>query len=177
MFRVSGDVTVGRRVFDKADFYLRRGDRKRLGRLLRKHPYLLNSQKSMLIYRAVWQYHKMLPWLLAQGVHPDCKLHPTDGTPLMHAAAEGNLESMRLLLDHGADPNARNENNEVPLGYACSYEQWDAAELLIKRGADVNGIEREGMTHLDWMTIAKKEPGIQKLRSLGGLLFEELKRE
>lgn len=174
MFHVSGDMTVGKRVFDKADFYLRRGDRKRLGRLLRKHPYLLNSTKSMLVYRAVWQYHKMLSWLLAQGVHPDCRSYPTDGTPLMHAAAEGDLESMQLLLDYGADPNARNESNEVPLGYACCYEQWDAAELLIKRGADVNGIEEEGMTHLDWMTIGNKEPGIQMLRALGGLRFDKV---
>lgn len=167
---------MGKRVFDKSDFYLRRGDRKRLARLLRKHRYLLNSQNSMLVYRAVWQFHGMLAWLLAQGVHPDCKMSPTDGTPLMHAAAEGDLESMRLLLDFGADPNARNERNELPLGYACSYEQWEAAQLLVERGADVNGIEREGMTHLDWMTIGNKEPGIQMLRSLGGLLADELKR-
>lgn len=168
---------MGKRVFDKADFYVCRCDRKHLRRLLRKHPYLLNSQNSMLIYRAVWQYRTMLPWLLAQGVHPDSKMNSTDGTPLMHAAAEGDLESMRLLLDHGADPNARNGNNEVPLGYACSYEHWEAARLLIQRGADVNGIEREGMTHLDWMTIGKRESGIQVLRELGGLLFEELQRK
>ena len=90
---------MGKRVFDKADFYLRRGDRKRLGRLLRKHLYLLNSQNSMLVYSAVWQYRGMLPWLLTQGVHPDCNMYPGDNTPLMHAAAEGQLEEMRLLLD------------------------------------------------------------------------------
>jgi ankyrin repeat protein len=165
---------MGKRVFDKADFYLRRGDRKRLGRLLRKHRYLLNSQNSMLVYRAVWQFQGMLPWLLAQGVHPDCKMSPTDGTPLMHAAAEGELHTMRLLLDHGADPNARNDRNELPLGFACSYEQWEAAELLVERGADVNGIEEEGKTHLDWLAIAKSERGIQVLRALGGRSYVEL---
>ena len=165
---------MGKRVFDKADFYLRRGDRMRLGRLLRKHPYLLNSHNSMLVYCAVSIHRRMLPWLLAQGVHPDCNMHSGDNTPLMHAAAEGQLEEMRLLLDHGADPNARNENNELPLGYACSYEQWEAAELLVKRGADVNGIEREGMTHLDWTTLCNRERGIQTLRALGGLPSDEL---
>ena len=143
---------MGKRVFEKADFYLRRGNRKRLGRLLRRHRYLLNSQNSILVYRAVWQCKKMLPWLLAQGVHPDCKMYATDNTPLMSAASDGDLETTRLLLDHGADPNARNGHNEVPLGYACSYGQWEAAKLLVERGADVNGIEREGMTHLEWMT-------------------------
>lgn len=168
---------MGKRVFDKAGFYIRRGDRKRLGRLLRRHRYLLNSQDSMLVYLAVWQYHGMLPFLMAQGVHPDCKMGPTDGTPLMSAAAEGELDSMRCLLDYGADPNARNGSNEVPLGYACSYEQWDAARLLLERGADVNGIERPGRTHLDWMTIAGREQGVQLLRSFGGKLFEELNQQ
>ena len=167
---------MGRRIYEKADYYLSRGDRKRLSRLLRRHRYLLNSQNSMLVYRAVWQFHDMLPWLLAQGVHPDCKMSPADGTPIMHAAADGDLKSMELLLQHGADPNARNEDNELPLGYACSYEQWGAARLLIERGADVNGIEREGLTHLDWMTLGEKEQGIELLRSFGGKLFAELDR-
>ncbi len=167
---------MGRRVFEKACFYLCRSDRKRLGRILRKHRYLLDSQTSMLVYHAVWQYRRMLPWLLAQGVHPDCKMSPSDGTPLMTAAANGDLESMRLLLDHGADPHARNESNELPLGYACSYGQWEAAKLLVERGADVNGIEREGRTHLDWVTNGRDEKGIQLLRSLGGVLHAELVR-
>ena len=161
---------MGKRVVEKADFYLRRGDRKRLGRLLRKRRYA-QPLTAWLVYRAVWQYRQMLPWLLAQGVHPDCRLHPDDGTPLMAAVAGGDLEAMRLLLDHGADPNARNENNELPLGFACSYGQWDAAQLLVERGANVNGIEDEGMTHLDYVT---DERGIHVLRALGGLRHDEL---
>ncbi len=51
-----------------------------------------------------------------------------------------------------------------------------AAELLVEPGANVNGIEREGMTHLNWMTICNKERGIQTLRTLGGLLCDELDR-
>ena len=104
-------------------------------------------------------------------------MSPTEGTPLLHAAAEGDLESMRVLLDHGADPNARNGRNESPLGYACSYEKWEAAKLLVERGADVNGIEREGRTHLDWVTEGRDEQGIQLLRSLGGVLYAELGRD
>ena len=167
---------MGQRIFDKADFYLSRGNRQRLGRLIRKHRYLLNSQNSMLVFRAVWQYHSMLAWLLEQGVHPDCKMSPNGGTPLMHAAANGDLNSMRLLLQYGANPNARNENNELPLGYACSYEQWEAARVLIELGADVNGIEREGLTFLDWMIMANKEQGIELLRARGGLTFSDLEK-
>lgn len=95
----------------------------------------------------------------------------------MHAASDGDLATTRLLLDHGADPNARNGSNELPLGYACSYEQWEAAKLLVERGADVNGIEREGRTHLDWVTDKRNEQAIQMLRSLGAVLFVELDRD
>ncbi len=161
---------MGKRVIDKADFYLRRGDRKRLGRLLRKRRYA-PPLVAWLVFRAVWQYRGMLPWLLDQGAPPDCKLDPGDGTPLMDAAVTGDLEAMRLLLDHGADPNARNGRNELPLGFACSYQQWEAAKLLVERGANVNGIEDEGMTHLDYV---RDEEGIRVLRALGGLLYEEV---
>lgn len=167
---------MGQRIFDKADFYLRRRNRKKLRRLLTKYRYLLNSTHSMLVYRAVWQFHNMLSWLLEQGVHPDCKMSPTDGTPLMHAAADGNLEALSLLLKHGANPNARNENNEVPLGYALSYDQWEAARFLLEHAADVNGIERDDMTHLDCMTLCQKEQGIELLRAHGGKTFAELNK-
>ncbi len=166
---------MGKRIFEKADFYLRRRNRKRLGRLLRKHRYLLNSDNSMLVYRAVWQYQSMLPFILSRGVHPDCKMSPSDGTPLMHAAAAGDLKTMRLLLEHGANPNARNSRNELPLGFACSYEHWEAAKLLVEFGADINGIESTEHTHLDWLTLAKNEQGIKTLRALGGLLYAELR--
>ena len=175
-FAVSEFRPVGKRIFERADFYLSRGDRKRLGRLLLRHPYLLASQNSMLVYRAVWQYRGMLRWLLSHGVHPDCKMSPTDGTPLMHAAAEGDVESIRLLLEYSADPNARNERNESPLGYALSYGHLEAAKLLVQRGADVNGIEYEGKTHLDWETICGREQAAQVIRSLGGLPYAELDR-
>src|ERR671927_265729 len=36
-------------------------------------------------------------------------------TPLMHAAAFGDLETMKLLLDAGADVNARNDSNGTAL--------------------------------------------------------------
>ena len=82
----------------------------------------------------------MLPWLLQHGVHPDCRLGADGNTPLMQAACKNELDTMRLLIDAGADVKARNEENETPLGFACAWNQWKAAELLIDCGADVNAI-------------------------------------
>src|SRR5215472_17730617 len=57
-------------------------------------------------------------------------------TPLMHAAAFGNLETLKLLLDAGADVNARNDFNATALLWAA--RDPEKAQLLIARGADVN---------------------------------------
>ena len=53
-------------------------------------------------------------------------------------------EVAELLLDHGADVNAKNDFGQTPLHYADSEE----AELLLDRGADVNAKDDIGQTPL-----------------------------
>lgn len=40
-------------------------------------------------------------------------------TPLHYSAKEGQLESIRLLLRYGADPNARDGDGYTPVHYVC----------------------------------------------------------
>jgi len=47
-------------------------------------------------------------------------------TPLHYAATYGSVESVRILLDHGADPNARNRSGATPLISGASV----ACEIL-----------------------------------------------
>jgi ankyrin repeat protein len=67
-------------------------------------------------------------------------------SPLMYAAALGSLESMRLLLDAGADPNAANDFAATPLMWCAG----DAAKvrLLLSKGANVNARSNLGRTAL-----------------------------
>jgi ankyrin repeat protein len=67
-------------------------------------------------------------------------------SPLMHAAAFGNLETVRLLLDAGADVNAHNDFDATALLW--SARDPDKARLLIERGANVNVQSRQGRTPL-----------------------------
>ena len=67
-------------------------------------------------------------------------------TPLMHAAAFGNLETLKLLLDAGADVNARNDFDATALLWAA--RDPEKARLLIEHGADVNAQSKQGRTPL-----------------------------
>jgi len=78
---------------------------------------------------------------------PGAKARDARGnSPLMYAAVLGSLESMRLLLDAGADPNVANNFAATPLMWCAG----DAAKvrLLLSKGANVNARSNLGHTPL-----------------------------
>ena len=85
--------------------------------------------------------------------------HMTGATALMLAAKAADVEVMRLLLDHGADPTINTEDDITPL-MAASGISWasnqdraseaqvlEAVRLLVEElGADVNAVSGVGET-------------------------------
>jgi ankyrin repeat protein len=80
-----------------------------------------------------------------------------DQTPLHRASYFGNVEIVRLLLDHGADPEANAEGNKglKPL-HLVSYGKYRSqadgvrvAQLLLDRGAKVNARRNDRRTPLN----------------------------
>jgi len=67
---------------------------------------------------------------------------------LLGAAASGDIQSVRRLLDQGADVNARDELGQTPLHHAACSGHKDVAELLIRRGAVVTARDSVGRTPL-----------------------------
>jgi len=60
-------------------------------------------------------------------------------TPLLHAARQGHLEAMELLLDRGAEVDkVGGGDGTTPLLIATLNGQFDAAMLLLERDADPN---------------------------------------
>jgi len=77
--------------------------------------------------------------------------------PVMKVAdsESGNLEILKLLLDHGADPNGRIPKEErptirTPLAAAWFHHRQDMMELLVEKGANVNFQSFDGHTLLMW---------------------------
>jgi ankyrin repeat protein len=167
---------MGKRRERKAYNLVWRGNRRRLRQLLRKHKDLQTSDEAMLVYAAIWENRGMLRWLLEHGVSPDCRMGSNGNTPLMQAAADGDMWVMRLLLEFGANPNALTKYTENPLGFAVTWNQPAAVKLLASAGADVNNIEDSGpgRTQLDIAETSSYLEVASALREAGGKRYSEL---
>ena len=61
-------------------------------------------------------------------------------TGLHSAARAAQVDAVRLLLGHGADPNAREEgDNTYPLHWAAAHGHLDTVRALLDAGGDVHG--------------------------------------
>ncbi len=86
-------------------------------------------------------------------------------TPLMWAAHHNDVRMVRLLLERGADPNASTYFGN-PLSHACWSDSFEAAELLIARGANVNARDAVAdFTPLHW-AAGTESPGPQLVQLL-----------
>jgi parvulin-like peptidyl-prolyl isomerase len=60
------------------------------------------------------------------------------GTPLYFAAAKGNLEIVKFLLEHKANPNKKTSVSGTPIHSASAYGHLEIVKLLVEAGADKN---------------------------------------
>ncbi len=75
--------------------------------------------------------------LLEYGADPDDDADNPFGVRPVHAAgAAHDHETMRLLLEAGADPNLRQKGGFVPLHEAAHSDDVEMARLLLDHGAD-----------------------------------------
>lgn len=69
-----------------------------------------------------------------------------DGVSFVQSVELGDVETVRLFLKAGMDPNVKGENERTPLHAAANFDYREIAEMLIAQGADVNATNKRGTT-------------------------------
>lgn len=140
--------------------------------------------------------------LLARGADPNAKLaKPTPrfsnegggyralgSTPLFMAASNGDTETMKVLVEAGADPNARNTDESTVLITAVGRPSGDAQDpipqavalagvtLAISMGIDVNAVDKAGETALHTAAYLGHDQVIKFLVAHGASVNQRNKR-
>ena len=76
--------------------------------------------------------------MLESGFDLEREINKEGWRPLMFAAAEGRLQTVRLLLELGANVNATNDLGRTALMFASIYGYEEIAAVLLDVGADPN---------------------------------------
>jgi ankyrin repeat protein len=80
--------------------------------------------------------------------------NPQQNQPLHAALAlQGDLETIRQLLDAGAHVNATQAGGFAPLHSAASGGRREAAELLVARGAEPAQVDHQGKRPADYARL------------------------
>jgi ankyrin repeat protein len=77
--------------------------------------------------------------------------YPTYGdsrSAIMKATETGNLEIFEILMNHGADLEAKDGNGQNPFILAARYESFEIMDALIERGVDLKAMDHEGRNAL-----------------------------
>jgi uncharacterized protein len=105
---------------------------------------------TALHYGAFFDHPELVAVLLEHGADVASEAaNPSRVQPLHSAIAARGFEVTRLLLVHGADPNARQQGGFTPLQGAAGADRRDLVELLLAHGARRDDRADDGRTAAD----------------------------
>ena len=96
-----------------------------------------HKNMTPLLWAMACHNHAGIEALLQHGADPNLKMTEDGETPVFLAAGGDSVETLRLLLKYGGNPNVRNSVDSA-LSNAVLRRQMDNYDLLLEMGADIN---------------------------------------
>jgi ankyrin repeat protein len=91
--------------------------------------------RTALLYASSGPFEETVTLLLTRGAEVNAQGSLEGFTALMTAAAEGQVEVVRRLLDHGADRSIEDTDGDTALTFARQNGHSEVVELLESRPA------------------------------------------
>lgn len=110
---------VRRGITASPEDYARLGDKERLAALIAEQPELARSDE-LLVAAVDFRHRELARWLLGLGADPNAHTARQSRQTALHCAAwNGDLETVQMLVEAGADISVRDpEHDSTPWGWA-----------------------------------------------------------
>jgi ankyrin repeat protein len=146
------------------------GQTKRVEALIKEAPALVSTYSpdgfTALSLAAFFGHAETVNALLAAGAPVNAASRETMKlTPLASALAVQRNDIARTLIDHGADVNAKGDNDVTPLHTAAARGNLDSAKLLLEHGADINAVTKDGKAPIAYAQERNHPEMVEFLRS------------
>lgn len=130
---------------------------------------------NMAYYAVKAKQPEILSYLIKKGA--DIKSRTKEDLHLLHVAAvENSFMCAEILIDSGESPNVTGFNNgpdgvveTTPLILASELGALETIEVLVRKGADINYINKKGRTALFWAKKAGQTKVAKLLESHGAI--------
>jgi cytohesin len=118
-------------------------------------------------WAATFNKREAVELLLANKANMNIKVERYGWTPLRLAVIHGHMAAAEALLNGGADPNAKDDENIPLLNQAVIRGKKEMIELLLDKKADLNTKDSERETALDEAEEQGNKEIIELLRQHG----------
>lgn len=129
---------------------------------------ITNSRGQSVLENAVEMGHKEVTARLIEQLKAE-NVDPSNMTSaVIFAANKGNAEMLQILGDGGVPLEFRGADGFYPIHIVVKYGNYDALMYLLSKKVDVNVLDKEGYSVLDWAKSAGYTRLINAVKKAGG---------